>query len=463
MSPMRLTWPRYFKPSLVEGGLIFAVLYGLAVLTRSLYPEISRVELTDGVLLLGALFFLTLVLSYQADTGAQSNLKRQTLVFAAASFILGVICFSSLQVLFSPDQRWSSLLVLEAAVAVPTAVALWRWVTIRFGILLPSRERIAILGTGESARDLCRLITERRSSEYAVVGFIDEDGSRLGNIMSMGARVQADYGSLTQFTIRNRVNRIIVSLDEKRGKLPLQGLMEVRLRGIEVEEATTFVERIAGKISVETMLPSWLIFSDGFKTSRRRVIAKRAVDLSLSLFLLALSGPLMLVTAILIRLEGPGPILYRQGRIGRDGREITVLKFRSMGPDAERRTGPVWAKKNDPRVTRIGRVVRKLRIDELPQLFNVLRGEMSIVGPRPERPAIFADLREKVPTYQYRQRTRPGITGLAQINQQYDQSLDDVRRKVEYDLEYIKKQSLLEDLRIIIKTLPVVLFRRGGW
>ncbi len=198
----------------------------------------------------------------------------------------------------------------------------------------------------------------------------------------------------------------------------------------------------------------------------------------IALFLLS---PLLVAIAVTIKLTSKGPIIYHQPRVGLDrrrdddtctdrrrvqdlgGEPFRIYKFRTMTVDAENESGAVWAKQDDPRVTWFGKVLRKTRLDELPQLFNVLRGEMSIVGPRPERPAIFADLREKVPTYQYRQRTRPGITGLAQINQQYDQSLDDVRRKVEYDLEYIKKQSLLEDLRIMIKTLPVVFFRRGGW
>ena len=196
---------------------------------------------------------------------------------------------------------------------------------------------------------------------------------------------------------------------------------------------------------------------------------------------LLLISPLLVAIAVTIKLGSKGPIIYTQARVGLDrrrdddacpnrrrvqdlgGEPFRIYKFRTMTVDAENESGAVWAQQNDPRVTWLGKVLRRTRLDELPQLFNVLRGEMSIVGPRPERPAIFADLRDKVPTYQYRQRTRPGITGLAQINQQYDQNLDDVRRKVEYDLEYIKKQSLIEDVRIMIKTLPVVFFRRGGW
>lgn len=195
---------------------------------------------------------------------------------------------------------------------------------------------------------------------------------------------------------------------------------------------------------------------------------------------LVLLSPLLLAIAVVIKLTSKGPIIYSQPRIGLDrrrddtrsnrhrvqdlgGSPFRIYKFRTMTVDAEKESGAVWAQENDPRVTLFGKILRKSRLDELPQLFNVLRGEMSMVGPRPERPAIFADLKNKVPTYQYRQLTRPGITGLAQINQQYDQNLDDVRRKVAYDLEYIKHQSMLEDLRIMVKTIPVVLFRRGGW
>lgn len=223
-------------------------------------------------------------------------------------------------------------------------------------------------------------------------------------------------------------------------------------------------------------------FPAGVGTSRSKDEDQRRLRLNkiMAGIALILLSPLFLAIGVAIKLTSKGPIIYSQPRIGLDrrrddansnhhrvqdlgGKPFRIYKFRSMTVDAENESGAVWAEQNDPRVTWFGKGLRKSRLDELPQLFNVLRGEMSIVGPRPERPVIFADLRDKVPTYQYRQRIRPGITGLAQINQQYDQNLDDVRRKVEYDLEYIEHQSMLEDLRIMVKTIPVVLFRKGGW
>jgi exopolysaccharide biosynthesis polyprenyl glycosylphosphotransferase len=260
---------------------------------------------------------------------------------------------------------------------------------------------------------------------------------------------------------RLSIDDVIVAFEERRGSLPTQELLRCRLRGIVVEEAESFYERLTGKIPAEAMRPSYLIFNQGFVQHPLAEAAKRGLDVVLALVGILLSWPIMLVAASMIRLDSPGPILFRQERTGRHGRSFTLLKFRSMRPDAEKETGPVWASQNDPRITRVGHFLRKTRIDELPQLFNVLMGSMSVVGPRPERPAFVEQLVEKIPYFQLRHIAKPGITGWAQINYPYANTLEDALQKLQYDLFYIKYQSLIFDLSILFNTVKTVVLRKG--
>jgi sugar transferase (PEP-CTERM system associated) len=347
------------------------------------------------------------------------------------------------------------------AVAVPVAVSLWRWVSVRFAVLNATRENVLIVGTGQMAQQVCHMISGEFQSEYALLGFADETDERVGTVLAMGSRVQTDYARLPDYAAQ-RADRVIVALDEKRGKLPVRQLMELRLRGLEIEDATSFIERVCGKISVESMLPSWLIFSEGFRSSPLRSFLKRTADIVMSLGNLVVAAPLMLLTTIAIRIDSTGPTLYRQKRLGMGGREFEVLKFRSMHQDAEGVSGPMWARENDPRVTHVGRVIRALRVDELPQLFNILRGEMSFVGPRPERAHFIRQLERRLPYYTLRMTVRPGLTGWAQVEYGYGATEEDSLEKLKYDLYYIKNGNLLFDLWIILKTIKVVLSARGA-
>ncbi len=266
---------------------------------------------------------------------------------------------------------------------------------------------------------------------------------------------------LDQLAQRLGVDRIIVAFEERRGQLPTEDLLRCRLQGIPIEEAEDFYEQLTGKIPAEAMRPSYLIFNRGFVQHPLAAAAKRTVDVALALVGIALSLPLMALTALLIRLDSPGPILFRQVRTGRRGEPFTLLKFRSMRQDAEKLTGPVWAQQNDPRVTRAGRWLRKSRLDELPQLFNVLSGSMSLVGPRPERPTFVAELVARIPYFEQRHIVKPGVTGWAQINYPYGNTLEDALQKLQYDLFYIKYQSLLFDLSILFNTVKTVVLRKG--
>ena len=257
------------------------------------------------------------------------------------------------------------------------------------------------------------------------------------------------------------VDRIVVALDEKRGKFPVEELLNCRLNGIRVDAGASFTERLAGKLSVESLLPSSLIFSDGFKRSAIFRRLKNITDIGASLLGLTLFSPVVLLVSIAIKIDSPGPIFYRQERGGEDGKIFELLKFRSMKVDAEEK-GPVWASADDERITRVGRLIRKLRLDEIPQMINVLRGEMSFVGPRPERPFFVEKLKDEIPFYSYRHSIKPGITGWAQICYPYGASKEDALEKLKYEFYYIKHMSPLLDLMIILETIKIVLLGRGA-
>jgi sugar transferase (PEP-CTERM system associated) len=258
------------------------------------------------------------------------------------------------------------------------------------------------------------------------------------------------------------IEKIVVSFQQKRCALPTQELLRCRTGGIEIIEGNSFYEMLSGKLMVESINPAWLIFSNGFQKSRMRRFVKRTADLTLSSTMLIALSPFLLLVAAAIRLDSPGPVFFHQMRVGERRRIYRMYKFRSMVKDAENLSGPVWAQENDPRVTRVGRVLRRLRIDELPQLLNVVKGEMSFVGPRPEREVFVQELEKIVPYYGERFSVRPGITGWAQVNYGYGASVRDAAEKLNYDLFYIKNMSNLMDLLVVLRTIKILLFGYGA-
>jgi sugar transferase (PEP-CTERM system associated) len=267
---------------------------------------------------------------------------------------------------------------------------------------------------------------------------------------------------LVRLALRARVEEIVVAMDDRRSGFPSDALLECRLRGVQVTDLRCFLERESGRVSVELMHPGWLIFSSGFRCDFLRLATKRAFDVAVSLGLLLAAAPLAVLAALAIYLEDRGPILYRQVRTGHNGRSFRMLKFRSMRVDAEADGRAVWASRNDARTTRVGAWIRRLRIDELPQLVNVLAGHMSLVGPRPERPEFTAELSRQVPFYDQRHFVKPGITGWAQVRYGYGASAQDAQAKLEYDLYYVKHHSLALDLMVLVQTVEIVLFRIGS-
>ena len=295
---------------------------------------------------------------------------------------------------------------------------------------------------------------------FSVVGYV---GMNDGAAAVPNAVNRADIANLPAHVVRLGASEVVLALEERRNALPLPDLLRVKTTGVHVNDLSSFLERETGRVDLDSLNPSWLIFSDGFSSGRRLSSAgKRLFDIVVSLAILLLSAPLVLLTAMLVKLESPGPALFRQRRIGLYGQPFEILKLRSMRLDAEVGGVAVWAQKDDPRVTRIGHIIRKLRIDELPQAWSVLKGEMSFVGPRPERPQFVADLEARLPYYAERHMVKPGITGWAQINYPYGASIEDARQKLEYDLYYAKNYTPFLDVLILLQTMRVILWPEGA-
>jgi sugar transferase (PEP-CTERM system associated) len=343
---------------------------------------------------------------------------------------------------------------------VIAAVGGWRlvfdWTTRRLGY----RERLLLVGTSVGAVALARELYDRMDLGVQIVGFIDPDPARIGApVINPG--VVGTIEDIPEITRSCRVDRVVVSLADARGRLPMDKLLEMKLDGVTFDHLASVYEEYTGKIAVENLRPSWLIFSAGFRKGRVLGTVKRAIDVMVAGVGLLCLLPLMAVVVVAIKMTSAGEALFRQERVGRDGCVFTLYKFRSMCHDAEALTGAVWAKRDDIRVTAVGRFLRQTRLDELPQFWNVLRGDMSFVGPRPERPEFVQLLSKRIPFYGMRHAVKPGVTGWAQVKYSYGASVVDAMEKLQYDLFYIKNMSIALDLFIIFETIKTVLLRRG--
>lgn len=350
-----------------------------------------------------------------------------------------------------------------AVLSAPLVVSLtlgWRLMLLRRNKPLATAERVLVMGTAPMGISLVRDIIHRPELQLKVVGFLDEKGENIGkSLVNPGIiGAAADLESIIQ---KEKIDCVVVSLMERRGRMPIRQLLHLKFAGIRVEDAHSLCERLTGRINLEHLSPSWLIFSDGFRKSALLVWFKRAFDIVISATALVVCAPLLAIVAALIWFESGSPILFRQERTGLKDRTFQIVKFRSMYRNAEK-DGPQWAAQSDSRITKVGRWIRKTRIDELPQFINVLRGEMSLIGPRPERPEFISILEEQIPFYGLRHFVRPGITGWAQIKYQYGGSVEESKTKLEYDLFYIKHLSAMLDLAILFETAKVMITGRGA-
>ena len=337
---------------------------------------------------------------------------------------------------------------------------LWRNAFDRFLVNPQMKEKVLIVGTGEMAARIAREILNDPGCGLFIEGFVSPERDEVGRSI-INPRVLGAVEDLHSVVARHKIDRIVVALDQRRQALPVREILQCKLEGVKVQEGANLLEQISGKISVKELRPSWIIFSEGFHRTAFLNQVKRVIDLLFSGIFLVVLWPVMLAVALAVKMDSRGPVFYRQERVGQWGKNFTLLKFRSMCADAEA-DGPKWASESDARVTRVGRVIRKVRLDELPQLVNVLKGHMSLVGPRPERPEFVVKLREKIPFYDQRHSVKPGITGWAQVKFMYGNTIEDSLEKLEYDLFYIKNLSIPLDLLIIFQTVKVVLLGRGA-
>jgi sugar transferase (PEP-CTERM system associated) len=324
------------------------------------------------------------------------------------------------------------------------------------------RERLLLVGTSAQAVNLARELFERRVElGVEIVGFVDPDPAKVGSPL-LNPGIIGTIDDIPTIAVDRRVNRVVVSLADARGRLPMDKLLSMKLQGVQFDHLASVYEEYTGKIAVENLRPSWLIFSSGFQKAPHLRTTKRLCDVLAALAGLIVGLPIMAVIAIVLKLTSKGPVLYHQARVGENGEIFTVHKFRSMRLDAEAGTGAVWAKPNDNRVTKFGRFLRRTRLDELPQFWNILIGEMSLVGPRPERPEFVEELTRQIPFYGERHTLKPGLTGWAQVRYTYGASVEDALEKLQYDLFYVKNLTLSLDVLIILNTIKTVILRRGS-
>jgi sugar transferase (PEP-CTERM system associated) len=408
------------------------------------------------------LSFATSLLVAMIAVGVYGVEALQSLRFAVARLIvaisLGVIFLSVLYFLIPGMTLWRS----NSLYAMMFAFLFLITLRIVLGSMIGGeafKRRLIVLGAGARA-DRIRQLEQRRGSGFLVVGYIGmNDGPQ---IVAEAINRTAIY-NLADFVVKLGASEVVLALEERRNALPLQDLIRIKTTGVHVNDLSTFLERETGRVDLDTVNPSWLIFSDGFSAGQRlSSIAKRLFDIVASAILLVLTGPIILIAALLVKLDSKGPAFYRQLRVGLYGQEFQIVKLRTMRQDAEVVGQAIWAEVDDPRITRLGRWLRKLRVDELPQSWTVLKGEMSFVGPRPERRQFVDDLEQHLRYYAERHMVKPGITGWAQINYPYGASIEDARHKLEYDLYYAKNYTPFLDLLILLQTLRVILWPEGA-
>jgi sugar transferase (PEP-CTERM system associated) len=468
-APIRLSMVRIFRHyvpvqllmlALVESALFFSSIY----LGVSLRFEVGDLHVTDRQIWPQALVFASVMLACMTALGLyiRETPKGNWTYYAKfiASFLVGWVAMTLVFYVY-PD-----LLLGRGAFGIAFLLsflmtALTRMVFFRVVDQQALQRRVLVLGTGSRAGGIGRLLRDHSSGhKFHLVGYLPFESKE--QQVDKG-KVLHETGSLLSIVYKHSVDEVVVGVrDRRNGGIPMSELLQCKVEGVVVTDLSTFFERETGQVQLDCLNPSWIVFSDGFEHGSYKYVVKRIFDVIVSLALLTLTFPIMLATAVLIYLESGLPILYRQERVGEFGRVFKILKFRSMRQDAEQGGTPQWAKQNDDRVTRVGRMIRKLRIDELPQIFNVLKGDMSFVGPRPERPYFVRDLAKQIPYYVSRHTVKPGITGWAQIRYPYGASVEDAVKKLQYDLYYAKNHGLFLDIIILFQTAQVILFTKGA-
>ena len=408
-----------------------------------------------GYLKICAVTVIVLVCSHLFDLYDMARLNTKGELYFRLLMVPGLLAFLLAGVSYiKPDYLPGNGSAAVGLLILTVALVGWRlgytWL-VQLPILV---ERVYVLGTGERAQRVVQGL--RQNPEIGV-----EVASWTGKLEGAVTR-DAVATHLMEVVNKQKVHRVIVAMPDRRGMIPMKELLDLRMQGVKVEEATSWLEKISGQIEVENLYPSWLVFGEGFRRNSLLVLARRGLSVIISLVGLVLTLPLMPFLILAVKLDSPGPAFYTQTRVGKGGRLFKVIKLRTMRQDAEAANGPQWAGDNDPRITRVGRFLRSSRLDEIPQLWCVLKGDMAFVGPRPERPEFIEWLSKEIPYYGVRHMVRPGVTGWAQVKYKYGSTVEDSRQKLQYDLFYIKNASIGLDLVIIFQTIKTVVLRRGA-
>jgi len=447
----------FHKRTLFQIGLDLLLLLLISLITSTAHETRPAAFGAGAAVTFLILAGSMMVLSF--SLGFYQRVHNRSLGQSSARAVLALLCMSPIILALSSryaDARSFALTLLSAV----SLLLLLRVYVMHFTPRNLMRQRVLVFGTGARARMVGTALLKSDPS-VDLVGYYAGPNEQEAMVSAWGLLSMTN--SLTDIVKDQQVDEIVVALSERRGgSMPLRELLDCKLQGVKVVDIATHFERTLGQIGLESLSAGWLIFGDGFGTGWLRAMIKRLFDIVSAIILIVLALPVMLLTAVLILLEDGFPILYFQERVGQNGRLFNVVKFRSMRTDAEKDGKPRWAQAKDDRVTRVGRVIRKLRIDELPQLFSVLAGAMSMVGPRPERPFFVDKLTQEIPYYAIRHSVKPGVTGWAQVRYQYGSSVEDAAEKLQYDLYYVKNHSLLLDIVVMFETIGVVVMRKGA-
>ena len=447
---------------LVEGGIVmfsvvssFLLLYG-----RAGTPVVSMGDVVARALVItffcqAGMYLLDLYNFERSQTWGE-------MLFALA-IAIGFVCIGIGLLSFAiPKFGVAGKMYYLSLLTASFLLLIWRLAFELYITRFASKENILIVGTGNVARRVAEEVRRRKRLGFHLVGFINIPSAKSNLSGGGGGEVLGDSSQMDRIIEQHGVDKIVVAITERRGEYPVKEMLALRVKGCQVLEWPGFFEKLSGRIPIDSLAPSFFIFNEGFRKSRFLLSIRRVVSGIVATILLVLLLPVFLVVAVLVKLDSPGPVIYSQVRVGEKNKSIRIYKFRSMRNDAEQNGDAVWAMENDPRITRVGSFLRKMRIDELPQLFNVLIGELEFVGPRPERPEFVEKLQSLIPYYSLRHTVKPGLTGWAQVMFHYGSSIEEAKEKLQYDLFYIKNMSIKLDLLILFHTIKIVLLGRGA-
>jgi sugar transferase (PEP-CTERM system associated) len=442
---------------IAESVIVFGSVYAGSIIKRLLnfHPVLISLDYTYSKAIVIAL--ATVITFYVVDLyDSQLHLRRgEFFVKISTCLVITFSIIASINFLIPSLQLHSMDYLLSLIVFVPVIIcfrSLYYWA------INISKDKIIILGVNDIARNIAHELADGSSHGFEVQGLIAENFISTDEVLDCS--VLGGIQELVEIVQDRKPSVVVVALSERRGMFPYKEILDCKLQGIRVEDWPTFYEKLTGKIIIQNLRPSWLIFADGFTRNSLTRTLKRITDILLAAVGLCIALPMIALIAVLTKLDSYGPVFFRQERVGENGRIFTLYKFRTMVEDAEKETGPVWAQETDPRTTRLGKILRRTGLDEIPQMFNVLIGDMSFVGPRPERPHFVAELQEKIPYYSQRLVVKPGITGWAQVRYGYGATVEDAIEKLQFDLYYIKNMSFFLDMLIILSTVHKVLFAK---